>query len=99
MNMPALNINDLIYSWIQIASSVILCYVIPLNIFLLTQILTNLTLYLDSLILLYILAIFQNDLRSIILLLFKYLNFKFLYLKLCIKDEFLDRIVTNIWLT
>ena len=45
MNMPALNINDLIYSLIQIASSVILCYVIPLNIFLLTQILTNLTLY------------------------------------------------------
>ena len=33
MNMPALNINDPIYSWIQIAPSVILCYVIPLNIF------------------------------------------------------------------
>ena len=79
MNMLALNINDPIYSWVQIAPSVILTYIIPLNIFLLTQILTNLMLYLDSLIILYMLAIYQNDLRSIILSLFKCLNFKFIH--------------------
>ena len=79
MNMLALNINDPIYSWVQIAPSVILTYVISLNIFLLTQILTNLMLYLDSLIILYMLAIYQNDLRSMILSLFKCLNLKFIH--------------------
>ena len=69
--MLALNINDPRYSWVQIAPSVILTYVISLNIFLLTQILTNLMLYLDSLIILYMLPIYQNDLRSMILSLFK----------------------------
>ena len=77
--MLARNINDPICSWVQIAHSVILTYVIPLNIFLLTKILTNLMLYLDSLIILYMLAIYQNDLRSMILSLFKCLNLKFIH--------------------
>ena len=40
----------------------------------------------------------QDVLTEIIMLSIKYLNLKFLYLKLCIKDEFLDRRVNSIQL-
>ena len=40
----------------------------------------------------------QDVLTKIIMLSIKYLNLKFLYLKLCIKDEFLDQRVNSIQL-
>ena len=56
------------------------------------------TLGLDFLLILYMLAKFQDNLRLITMSWIKCLNFKFWCLKLCIKDGFLDWIVNCIWL-
>ena len=44
-----------------------------------------------------ILAKFQEDQRSIAMSSIKYLNFKFLWSNLCLKNKFIDQIVNNIW--
>ena len=57
------------------------------------------TIELDDLFILYILMKFQDDdLRLITIASIKDLNFKFLYLKLCMKDELLSWILNSIWL-
>ena len=57
------------------------------------------TIELDDLFMLYILMKFQDDdLRLITIASIKGLNFKFLYLKLCMKDGLLSWILNSIWL-
>ena len=56
----------------------------------------NLIVELYVLIISSMIANFQEDQRSIVILSIKYLNFKFFSLKLCIKNKFIDIIVNNI---
>ena len=56
----------------------------------------NLIVELYVLIISSMIAKFQENQRSIVILSIKYLNFKFFSLKLCIKNKFIDIIVNNI---
>ena len=56
----------------------------------------NLIVELYVLIISSMIANFQENQRSIVILSIKYLNFKFFSLKLCIKNKFIDIIVNNI---
>ena len=72
---------------VQVISGVTLNYFTPLSISFLGVNFNKSTIILDSLIMSYMLAKFQDNLSSITTSAIKFLNFKFLYIKLCIKED------------
>ena len=85
-----------IYGLVHVTLGITLSYVTSLNISLLNVNFNKSTVGLNSILILFMLAKFQDNLRSIIMSLIMCLNLKFLHLKLCIKYGLLDQMVNHI---